>query len=523
MICNNCKNEFTNISVLNFCPYCGAKIEEQIEEKIDLETEQISNESESGEVENIVAAETMHQDTLDMPAITDKDIEKYKRDKFFATFKKTFKDMKVIIPIIALLAVIGIGLFVYNVFIVKPVDEVRIKEDMIGKVITLPKGTSIKISEDYIKSFTIESRNEDKVKEDIKVAVTLNNGVIESKILLALAYTYEGQNYWEVSDEIVLERVTSLKPVVGMDEKTFISALKILSIPIAGTPKILGEQEVKTLEITLRTADFENGKEEIIVDTSIDSGILATEGKIKCELVFENEAWKISTIEQNSDEDFEVVLSKGLSDDKIIESIKSKGMQETVTYPNFFEGKGFPVNDSFTKSISIADKRLDMQNGVLYVTAKSENVAGQINTVLETAYTLQISFSKITILEGAKTTVDSGTINKVSKELVISTITDAEIQGSNGFWPFSNNHKITAEEAKTFKAGEILSEKGLENIKYVYGSIIYKDGSKDKTIAFVALYFLVYDDNNGYNWKLDKIDGEKSSNYREFSKAAKNQ
>jgi hypothetical protein len=523
MICNNCKNEFTKISGLNFCPYCGVQIEEQIEEKTNLETEQISNESESGEVENIVAVETMHQDTLDMPAITDKDIEKYKRDKFFATFKKTFKDMKVIIPIIALLAVIGIGLFVYNFFIVKPVDEVRIKEDMIGKVITLPKGTSIKISEDYIKSFTIESRNEDKVKEDIKVAVTLNNGVIESKLLLALAYTYEGQNYWEVSDKIVLERVTSLKPVVGMDEKTFISGLKKLSIPIADTSKILGEKDVKTLGIALRTPDFGNGKEEIIVDTSIDSGILATEGKIKCELVFENEAWKISTIDKNSAEDFEVVLSTALSDENIIKTIKSKEMKETVTYPNFFGGEGFPVNDIFTKSISIAGKRLDMQDGVLYVTAKRENVAGQINTVLETGYTLPISFSEISLSKGAKTTVDSGTINNVPTELIISTITDAEIQGTNGFLWFSNNHKITTEEAKTFKAGEILSEKGLENKKYVYGSIIYKDGSKDKTIAFVALYFLVYDDNNGYNWKLDKLDGENSSNYKEYSKVAKNQ
>ncbi|MGH4120332.1 TFIIB-type zinc finger domain-containing protein [Clostridium sp.] len=518
MICNNCKNEFTKISGLNFCQYCGVKIEE----KADLETEQIPNEVKSGEAESIVAAETMHQDTLDMPAITDEDIKKDKRDKFFATFKKTFVEMKVIIPIIALLAVIGIGLLVYNVFIVKPVDEARIKEDMIGKVITLPKGTTIKISEDYMKSFTIESRNEDKVKEDIKVALTLNNGVIESKILLALAYTYEGQNYWEVSDKIVLERVTSLKPVVGMDEKMFISGLKKLSIPIAGTKKILGEQEVKTLGIALRTADFGNGKEEIIVDTSIDSGILAAKGKIKCKLIFEDEVWKIKTIEQNSAEDFEVVLSKDLSDEKIIKTIKSKQMEETVTYPNFFEGKGFPVNDSFTKSISIAGKRLDMQNGVLYVTAKRENVSGQINMVLETGYTLPISFSEITLLKGAKTTVDSGTISKVPKELIISTITDAEIQGSNGFWPFSKNHKITAEEAKTFKAGEMLSQKGLENIKYVYGSIIYKDGSKDKTIAFVALYFLAYDDNNGYNWKLDKLDGEKSSNYREFSKTAKN-
>jgi hypothetical protein len=308
-----------------------------------------------------------------------------------------------------------------------------------------------------------------------------------------------------------------------MDEKTFISGLKKLSIPIADTSKILGEKDVKTLGIALRTPDFGNGKEEIIVDTSIDSGILATEGKIKCELVFENEAWKISTIDKNSAEDFEVVLSTALSDENIIKTIKSKEMKETVTYPNFFGGEGFPVNDIFTKSISIAGKRLDMQDGVLYVTAKRENVAGQINTVLETGYTLPISFSEISLSKGAKTTVDSGTINNVPTELIISTITDAEIQGTNGFLWFSNNHKITTEEAKTFKAGEILSEKGLENKKYVYGSIIYKDGSKDKTIAFVALYFLVYDDNNGYNWKLDKLDGENSSNYKEYSKVAKNQ
>ena len=534
MICNSCNNEFTNIDGLKFCPYCGAEteqgIEEQIEEqteeqtenKADGETIQTSNEIKSGEVENIFASEIMHQDTLDMPAITDKDIKKYNRNKFFAAFKKTFKEMKVVIPIIALLAVIGIGVFVYTVFIVKPVDQARIKKDMIGKVITLPKGTSIKISKEYIKSFTIQSRNDDKVKEDIKVAVTLNNGAIESKILLALAYTYEGQNYWEFNDEIVLEQVNSIKPVVGMDKKTFLSGLKKLSIPIAGTPKILGEQDVKTLGITSRTPDFTNGKEEIMVDTSIDSGILAAEGKIKCKLAFENEAWKISTIEQNTAEDFEVVVSQGLSDEKIIETIKNKGMEETVTYPNFFGGEGFPIKDSFTKSISVAGKRLDMPNGVLYVNAKRENVAGQINTALTTGYTLPISFSEISLSKGAKTKVDSGTINNVPKELIISTITNAEIQGSNGFLWFSNNHKITSEEANTFKAGEILSKKGFENIKYVYGSITYKDGATDKNVAFVAVYFLVYDD-TGYNWKLDKLVGEDSPNYNEYSKAAKSQ
>lgn len=522
MICNSCKNEFTNISGLNFCPYCGAKIEEEVEET-DLETQHISNEIESEKVENIVGKDMDHQVTLDMPAITEKDIKKYKRDKIFAIFKKTFVDMKVIIPIIALLMVIGIGVFVYTVFIVKPVDEVRIKKDIIGKVITFPKGTSIKITEGYIKSFTIESRNDDKANEAIKVAVTLNNGVIESKILLALAYTYEGQNYWKVSDDIVLERVASLKPVLGMDEKTLISGLKKLSIPISGTPQKLGVQEVKILKVALRTPDFGKGKEEIIVDTSIDSGILATAGKIKCKLIFENEAWKISTIEQNSTEDFAVVLSTGLSDEKIIETIKSKEMQENVTYPNFFGGKEFAVKDSFTKNISIAGKRLDMKDGVLYVTAKRKNVAGQINSVLSTGYTLPISFSKISLLKGAKTTVDSGTINDVSKELILSTLINAEIEGSNFLFWFSNNHKITTEEANTFKTGEILSQKGFENIKYVYGSINYKDGKNDKNIAFIAVYFLVYDSNNGYNWKLDKLVGEDSPNYNDYNKAAKNQ
>ncbi len=61
------------------------------------------------------------QFTQAMPVISQKDINKYKRDKFFATFKKTFIKMKVIIPILVLLAIIGVGTFVYAFFIVKPV------------------------------------------------------------------------------------------------------------------------------------------------------------------------------------------------------------------------------------------------------------------------------------------------------------------------------------------------------------------------------------------------------------------
>ena len=146
-----------------------------------------------------------------------------------------FGKMKVIIPIIALLVVIAGGVFAYTFFNVKPVDEVRIKQDLMGKVITLPKGTSIKISKDYIKNFSINTRNTDKSKDEIKVALTLNNGAIEAKTLVSVVYTYQGKNQWKISDKIVLEKVNSIKPVVGMDEKKFLEALKKLSISIADT------------------------------------------------------------------------------------------------------------------------------------------------------------------------------------------------------------------------------------------------------------------------------------------------
>ncbi len=39
MICINCKNEFTNINGLKFCPYCG----EKIDGKLNLEGEENPN------------------------------------------------------------------------------------------------------------------------------------------------------------------------------------------------------------------------------------------------------------------------------------------------------------------------------------------------------------------------------------------------------------------------------------------------------------------------------------------------
>lgn len=523
MICTNCNNEFTNIDGLKYCAYCGW----EIKDTTDMEVEQIPENIIIGKSEKIANEETAtkkHEDTQPMPAITEKDIKKYNWNKFFSGFKKPVMNLKVIIPMLALLIVIVGGVFAYTLLVVKPVDEMRVKEDLMGKVITLPKGTIIKISKDYMKSFSINGRKTDKNKDEIKVALTLNNGDIEAKTVVSLVYTSEGNNKWKLSDKLVLDGVTAIKPVVGIDETKFLTELKKLNINIADAPISLDGQEVKNLVINLRTPDLEKGKEEIQVKTSIDSGLLATNGKIKCKLVFQNEAWMIATIEKNSTEDFILELSPTFSDEKVIEAIRKKGMEETVTYPSFFEGKGFTVKDSFTKSISISGKRFDTAKGVLYVNAKRENKAGEIKSVLSTGYTFSISFTQIALTDQAKTNVSSGVIENMGTPLIISTITNGEIEGSNLFFWFSNNHKITTEEAKTFKTDKIVSSKSSENIKYVYGSITSKNDKKNKSasVSFVALYFLVYDETKGYNWKLDKIIGEDSPNYKTYSKETKN-
>lgn len=523
MVCNSCNSEFININGLKFCPYCGAKIEEVIERKADTTSSGTNNEE-----EKIIKAETkkgINENTLPMPAITDQDIKKYNRDEFFASLKKTLKKMKVIIPIIAMLAIISAGVFAYSVLSVKAVDEVRIKEDLIGKVVTLPKGTTIKITKDYMKDFSISSRSKDKSSDNdmVKVALTLNNGAIEVKTLLSLVYIYEGKKQWKIDDKIVLEGVTQLKPVVGMDEKKFLEGLKKLSIDIEDAPKVLGAEDVKSLAITTRTPDLENSKEEILMAMSIDSGFLAATGNIKCKLIFKDEVWSIATVERNSDEDFKLVLSPGFSDAKIIEAIKKEGLQEAVAYANFFGAKGFNVKDSFTKSINIASKKFDEEKGTLSVVAKRENVAGQIKSTLSTNYTFKISYTEVTLLTKSKTTVDSGKVNDLSTEFIISTITNGEIEGSNILFWFSNNHKITTEEASTFKLDKVVSKEGLENVKYVYGSINYLDKKKSKNAKFVALYFLVYDEAKGYNWKLNKLIGEDSPNYKEYEKETKSQ
>lgn len=536
MICNSCNSEFTNINGLKFCPYCGSKIENII--KIEDIYNEVHNDEENIFIEGIVkdeiikeeeiiiedAKESIHKNTMPMPAITDDDIEKYNKQQFFNSVKTTLKKMKVMIPIIVMLVIISVGVFAYTVLSVKAVDEVRMKEDLIGKVVTLPKGTSIKITKDFMKGFTISSRSKDKNSDNdlVKVALLLNNGAIEVKTLLSLEYIYQGKKQWKMNDKILLEGITELKPVVAMDEKKFLESIKKLSIDIEGSQKVLGAEDVKSIGITTRTADLENNKEVILLAMNLDSGLLASSGNIKCNLIFKDEAWGVETIERNSSEDFKLVLSPNFSDAKIIEAIKKAGLQETVSYENFFGSKGFNVKDAFTKSINISGKKFDAQKRTLNVDAKRENVAGEIKTTLSTNYTFKISYTETSLLDKSKTTVDSGKINNVSNAFVISSITGNEIEGSNILFWFSNNHKITSEEASTFKLDKIVSKPGFENIKYVYGSVSFEEKKKVKSAKFIGLYFLVYEE-EGYKWKLNKLVGEDSPNYKDIKKETDNQ
>jgi hypothetical protein len=507
MICNSCKNEFDNINGLKFCPYCGTKIEESIV----LNTEQIQETSEDTKTKDKF-------DTLKMPVITKEQIRKYKRDELFKALVKPFKEVKVVITIITVVLLIVMGTFGYSFLIGRPVDEGRIKEDIIGKIVVLPKGTSFEIKKGYIKNFSINDRNTNKGenKDDIKASVTLNNGTLEVKTLLSLQYVYEGNDKWKIGDKVELSGDTTVKPLVGMDEKQILDEVKKLSITVGNTQKALSADDVKTLSIASRTPDFENLKEEVLVEAGIDSGLIAASGKIKCTLNFVNETWSMASAERNSTEDFALVLSPTFSQEKILEVIKKDVSDQTVTHADVFGGKGFLVRDSFTKNINIGDKKFDAQNKNLNVNVKKQNTAGEIKSILSTDYTFAVSFDKIDLLKKSKTAVDSVTIDDISKDFIVSNIVNAEIEGSNLFFWYSNNHKITSEEAKTFKITKIFSKKGMQNVKYVYGSITYKEGNKQKTTNLVATYFLVYDSSKGYNWKLDRIVGEDSPNYKMY-------
>lgn len=508
MVCNSCKNEFDNINGLKFCPYCGIKLEEEkvpkIEEAASAETK-----------EEIASAKTIEQ-TLRMPVITKEQLRKYKMEKFFSSLIKPFKNYKLVISIVTIVfftLMVGAG-YVYSSG--KPVDEGKIKSDLIGKTVVLPKGTSVEIKKGFIKNFSVSERKTSKSekKDDIKADVTIDNGVIEINTVLSIQYVYNENKKWTTTDKVELIGDTTVKPLVGMEDNKIIEEAKKLTIDIGNVAKILSDKDVKSLNIASRTPDFENLKETVLIDAGIDSGLIAASGKIKCTLSFKDEAWSVAALERNSTEDFALVLSPAFSQDKVAELIKKVPLETTVSHADVFGGKNFFINESFTKSIALGDKKFDAQTRSLTVNVKRQNTAGEVKTVLSTDYTFAVGFDKIELLKKSKTTADSVTIDDITKDYLLSTIVGAEIEGNNVFLWFSDNHKITAEEAKSFKTTKTASKKGAENVKYVYGSLTYKDGNKVKTTNVVAVYFLVYDNSKGYSWKLDKVVSEDSPSYK---------
>ncbi|HEY5562704.1 MAG TPA: hypothetical protein VIK72_13285 [Clostridiaceae bacterium] len=496
MICSSCENEFNNVNGLKFCPYCGEKI-----------------------IEGPTTEESKH-DTLEMPIITEEMIKKYNIDKLFGDFKNILKQKKVILSIVSILFIMMVGVLGYKFLIAKPVNQSMINEDLIGKIVTLPSGTKMEVKKSYIKSLSIKSSNTDKKKSEdtFKVAITLNNGEFEAKTLLSMMYIDKGKNQWEFSGTVGIVGDVVIKPVVGIDDKLLLEGLKKQTIVISDETIDLSENNVKSFNINLRTPDLEKSKEEVLVTAKIDNGLLTAAGDIKCELEFINEKWAIDTIERNSTEDFKLAISPSFPQEKIIEIIKKQGLQENVTYKDLFGGKSFAINDSFTKSTDISNTEFDVQNKILKATSKRENIAGQLTSTLETNYTFSLSFSNIAFLAKSQSTVLVATVNEISNDYIIGTIPSTEIEGSNVFLLFPTTHKITTEEAKTFKTSEILSQKNINNIKYVYGNITYMDKGKLKTVNVVAIYSLVYDSSNGYSWKLDKIVSEDSPNYKTYSK-----
>jgi len=520
MICDSCKKEFENIDELKFCPFCGEKIEE-----VDLGAKEISDEiqdQEEGKIEEPPLTTKIKQDTLKMPAITEADVKKYNRNKFISDMKGRFIQKKVLVPLATLFVIIVVGVFGYKLLIAKPADQVTINEDLVGKVLTLPMGTKIEIKKDYIKSFSVKSRNtnKDKGKDEVKVAVTINNGIVEVKTLLDMLYVNKGENKWEFNGNIAIDGVAEVKPVIVMDEKQFLQDLKKLTISIDDQSIQLSGDLVKSITVNEKTPDLKNSKEEVSVTLGVDTGILAASGKIKCKLNFENEKWKIDTIARNSTEDFVSELSPTISQDKIVGIIKKDGLDEMVTHKDLFAGKEFNVNDVFTKSISISDKQFDGTSKTLTAKASRVYEAGEIKSTLVTNYSFSLSFSDITLVKRSKTIVFTSNVNEISNDKIIATITSDEIEGGNAFLWFADKHKISAEEAKTFKTTEILSKKGLNNIKYVYGNLTYMDKNKDKNVSVVAEYSLDYDNSKGFTWKLEKLISEDSSKYKNYSKEA---
>ncbi|MDP4088629.1 MAG: hypothetical protein Q8930_05065 [Bacillota bacterium] len=549
MNCNICQNEFNYIEGLKFCPYCGSKLNVQFipsgieaegnteasdsSEKEQQEETTVFPEKEETVEEKTVTTEPVTKklhDTLEMPVITDEDLKKDKKMKrsmkragVLSSIGKAIISKKVLIPA-ATLAVLGLAAFLaINLLFTKPVDEAKIKEDMTGKTVILPKGSSIVVKNGVIREIAITGRTPDKNDSKLQyidAKMTLNNNSIQVSGTFTLTYRKEGRNQWTLNDKIALKNDIAVKAVAGMEEAALIDELKKQKISIGGEELGLGDGIVKEIKLTKRTPDFNSGKEVVLADVAADSGIVTTSGSVTASLTFADENWKLDTVSRSSDQDFKLALSGALSDDSILAQIKKKPLQENVTYSTVFGGREYGVNDKFTKSFKVTDKSFDEGAKQLKVSVRRENAAGVINSTLTTAYTLNVSLKGMTLDSSGKSKVEAVTVTDISNDSIAAMLVGANMKmGSYFFWGDST-HKITADEAKTFKLDKALSKKDVQNARYVYGNITYMDGKKAKGTSIVVIFLVSGDGSGGYAWKLDSVISSESYEYQFYSPEA---
>ncbi|NLZ49346.1 MAG: hypothetical protein GX895_11335 [Clostridiales bacterium] len=549
MICSNCNNEFNYIEGLKFCPYCGCEIGMQLvnvnakedlekdiyEEKPSLENSLGDNfesnekvQEEKGVEETAAESEgfvgNIH-DTLRMPPITDEMLKinkkKRKKDKKskLQAIKRFFTNK---IVIISSLTVMVLALVIYigsSYLLNQKVDEVQIQKDILGRIILLPKGTNFQVKEEYIKSISIGERvyNDEEKVEYIDLNATLNDGKIEVSGVFQLSYKKDNNRKWQLLDPVALKKDIIVKPVAGMEEAALLEELKKKNITLLGQQISLSDSMVTSIEIVERKPQFEEGKENILLSVSVDGGVLAAKGRVNSSFSFVDEKWIIDEGVSLNEESLEISLSEKLSEEAILKEVKSKGQRQNVKHDSIFGGQTFLVNDKFTQSTSIQSKALSDDKNQLYVSIKKENLAGSLKTILSVDYVFDVSLTKLTYNSNSEPKIEDVSVGDLTREMIVASLAGAEIEGRRGIFWWDNNHEITGDEAKTYKEDEILSKAGYKNIKYVYGKITYNDG-EEKTVDMVAIYYLTYDNDNGYKWMLDSVVSSESSKYKHYSK-----
>lgn len=546
MNCNICNNEFKYIEGLKFCPYCGSKLSVQFvtaEEEVDnteaealtKEYEQIvmnAKDSTDGGMEKFDGEDTPKvniHDTLEMPAITDDMVKEYKGSrrrsgisKFMFKLGGIVTSKVFIIPFFALIVLGLSGFLSYHFLLNSKVEEGHINVDIIGKTLILPKGTNFEIQKTHIKNISITGRiyNKEESIEYIDVSTVLNNGNLEVKGSLQLAYKKEGRNQWKLMDKIQLKNDVTVKAVSGMEEMKLIQEIKKRKVPVLGEEIGLGDETVISLKVLQRSPNFEEDREEALVEILVDGGVLQAKGNAVASLSFEEENWIVKAVKIEGDNEFEISLSETLSEEIILEQIKKKEREEYVTHSSVFGGKSFLISDKFVASTEIQSKSLDDTKKKLNVSLKRSSKAGVLSAALSADYTFKASLKALTLENNTKSVVDEVSVNSLSKDGVAASLSNVEMEGRSDFFWWSYNHKLTESEAKTFKLDEIITRAGYKNINYVYGEITYAEGNRDKTVSVVAIYYLLYDNNKGYQWKLDSLISSESSKYNYYSKEA---